>query len=150
MQQATRVAPIVVHIPHASTRIPEDIRPALLLGEDALEDELLQLKDIEYASYASQNPINVTSSAISQISGLHSQQLGAEIISVDPDFANALGVEMAWGKPFDTAHTARNKTKAIINESFLKKTHLESPEKMKLMLHNYQKDSFAFPRLQNL
>jgi N-formylglutamate amidohydrolase len=45
MQQATRVAPIVLHIPHASTWIPEDIRPALLLGDDALEDELLQLTD---------------------------------------------------------------------------------------------------------
>ena len=119
------------------------IENALALGDDQrkFKDELLQLKDIEYASYVSQNPIDVTSSAISQISGVHSQQLGAEIISVDPDFTNALGVEMVWGKSFDGALTLTDKTKAIINESFLKKTHLESPEKMKLMLHNYQKDT---------
>jgi len=45
VSQAARAEPIVLHIPHASTCIPEDIRPTLLLDDDAIADELLRLTD---------------------------------------------------------------------------------------------------------
>lgn len=45
MSQAARLSPIVLHIPHASAYIPEDVRPTLLLDDDELADELLRLTD---------------------------------------------------------------------------------------------------------
>jgi putative ABC transport system permease protein len=119
------------------------IENALALGADQkrFKDELVQLKDVEHASYASQNPIDVSSSIISQTSGERSMQVGSEIISIDADFERTLGVEMVWGKSFDSSLALASQTSAIINESFLKKTYLESPANMKVILHNFQKDT---------
>ena len=106
----------------------------------AFKADLLRLGTIEYAAYSSQNPIDVTSSVISQTTGSRSLQIGSEIISVDPDFTKTLGVALVWGKIFDTLVTPGRKS-AIINQSFLKKTFLESPEKIKVVLHNLQRDT---------
>ena len=42
MKSAT---PIVIHIPHASRRIPHDIRGAILLSDSELEEELAKVTD---------------------------------------------------------------------------------------------------------
>lgn len=39
-------APIVFHIPHASTRIPPDVRPQLILSDAELDLELLRTTDL--------------------------------------------------------------------------------------------------------
>jgi N-formylglutamate deformylase len=39
------VKKLIFHIPHASTYIPDDVRPELLLGDDALAEELRVLTD---------------------------------------------------------------------------------------------------------
>lgn len=119
------------------------IENALALGDQQskFKNELLKLEEIEYASYASQNPINVNSSVISQTAGSNSMQIGSEIISVDSDFTNALGVELEWGSPFSDTLPISPKKVAIINQSFFEKTFLKSPENVKIILHNYQKDT---------
>jgi N-formylglutamate deformylase len=38
-------SPYVVHVPHSSTRIPEDVRAPLLLDDDALAEELRRMTD---------------------------------------------------------------------------------------------------------
>ena len=38
-------SPIVLHIPHASRRIPNDIRSSILLSDDDLEKELIKMTD---------------------------------------------------------------------------------------------------------
>ena len=38
-------APIIAHVPHASTAIPADVREELLLSDEELADELLRLTD---------------------------------------------------------------------------------------------------------
>ncbi len=38
-------APIIAHVPHASTAIPPDVRPEIVLSDDELADELLRLTD---------------------------------------------------------------------------------------------------------
>ena len=68
-------------------------------------------------------------------------QIGSEIISVDSDFTNALGVELEWGSPFSDTLPISPKKVAIINQSFFEKTFLKSPENVKIILHNYQKDT---------
>jgi len=42
MKSAT---PIAIHIPHASRRIPHDIRGAILLSDSELEEELAKVTD---------------------------------------------------------------------------------------------------------
>jgi len=37
--------PLVFHVPHASTRIPADVRPTLLLSDEELRGELLRVTD---------------------------------------------------------------------------------------------------------
>lgn len=38
-------SPYIVHVPHSSTRIPDDVRPQLLLDDDALTEELRLMTD---------------------------------------------------------------------------------------------------------
>jgi len=38
-------SPYIVHVPHSSTRIPDDVRPQLLLDDDALAEELRLMTD---------------------------------------------------------------------------------------------------------
>ncbi len=38
-------APIVAHVPHASTRIPDDVRAEILLSDEELANELVRLTD---------------------------------------------------------------------------------------------------------
>ena len=40
-----RAAPVIAHVPHASTAIPVDVRAELVLSDDELADELLRLTD---------------------------------------------------------------------------------------------------------
>lgn len=42
---ASRPPPVIVHIPHAATEIPEDVRARFLLSEAVLERELLRMTD---------------------------------------------------------------------------------------------------------
>ena len=39
------VVPLVVHVPHSSTHIPEEIRSSFALDDEALEAELLAMTD---------------------------------------------------------------------------------------------------------
>ena len=53
-------SPYIVHVPHSATRIPDDVRDALLLGDDALAEELRLMTDArteELASLASQQVV---------------------------------------------------------------------------------------------
>lgn len=43
--QMTGVAPVIGHVPHASTVIPEDLRAELLITDDELEAELTRMTD---------------------------------------------------------------------------------------------------------
>ena len=45
VRSAGPTAPVIAHVPHASTRIPADVRAELLLSDDELADELLRLTD---------------------------------------------------------------------------------------------------------
>lgn len=45
VRPAGPTAPLIAHVPHASTRIPSDVRAELLLSDDELADELLRLTD---------------------------------------------------------------------------------------------------------
>lgn len=45
MAPAGARAPLIVHVPHASTEIPDDVRPELLLSDAELAHELLRLTD---------------------------------------------------------------------------------------------------------
>lgn len=40
-----RRAPLIVHVPHASTRIPSEVRAEILLDDTELSDELIRLTD---------------------------------------------------------------------------------------------------------
>ena len=46
-------SPYVVHVPHSSTRIPDDVRAQLLLDDDALAEELRRMTDARTAELAS-------------------------------------------------------------------------------------------------
>ena len=51
-------SPYIVHVPHSSTSIPDDVRADLLLDDDALAEELRQMTDArtdELATFAVQN-----------------------------------------------------------------------------------------------
>ncbi len=45
VRPAQGAAPIVAHVPHASTTIPPHVRAEIVLGDDELADELLRLTD---------------------------------------------------------------------------------------------------------
>ncbi len=38
-------SPVVLHVPHSSTAVPEDVRRCLLLGDDELSTELARIPD---------------------------------------------------------------------------------------------------------
>ena len=45
VRPAQRAAPIIAHVPHASTAIPSEVRAEIVLSDEELADELLRLTD---------------------------------------------------------------------------------------------------------
>ena len=61
VRPAQRAAPVIAHVPHASTAIPPEVRAEIVLTDEELADELLRLTD--WSTSRSRSAVTVATSS---------------------------------------------------------------------------------------